>query len=48
MELEKLLAGNVDLNGYIMMFPIIIIVYIITSSFILQDICGLIYIFGLY
>ena len=47
MELEKLLAGNVDLNGYIMMFPIIIIVYIITSSFIMQDICGLIYIFGL-
>ena len=47
MELEKLLAGNVDLNGYIMMFPIIIIVYIITSSFIMQDICGLVYIFGI-
>tara|TARA_Y100000768_G_C23990935_1_gene692853 strand:+ start:7252 stop:8340 length:1089 start_codon:yes stop_codon:yes gene_type:complete len=47
MELEKLIEGNVDLNGYIMMFPIIIIVYIITSSFIMQDICGMIYIFGI-
>jgi hypothetical protein len=47
MEFEKLISGNVDLNGYVMMFPIIIIIYVITSSFIMQDICGLIYIFGI-
>ena len=47
MVLEKILDGTVDLNGYIMMFPIIIIVYIISSSFMMQDMCGLIYIFGI-
>jgi len=47
MVLENILKGSVDLNGYIMMFPIIIIVYIITSSFIMQDICGMIYLFGI-
>lgn len=47
MVLEKILDGTVDLNGYIMMFPIIIIVYIISSSFMMQDMGGLIYIFGI-
>ena len=47
MVLEKILDGGVDLNGYIMMFPIIIIVYTLTSSFMMQDITGLIYIFGI-
>ena len=49
MGLKDLWSGNMrgNMNVYIMMFPVIIIMYIITTSFIMKNIYGLVYIFGL-
>jgi len=49
MGFEDLWSGNIrgNMNAYIMMFPVIIIMYIITTSFIMKNIYGLVYIFGL-